>query len=192
MLPLFVDLSRLRLVLIGNGRPAQRRLELLEEAGAQEIGVFSRAPSPELATAAGSRLTRRWPTPEEMAAAQLIFVADVAGPERAALAEAARALGVLVHIEDDPALSDTQSPAVLRRGSLTLAVSTGGASPALASQLRDFLGRLFGPEWHAQLDELSRQRRAWRKAGMAPDKIVHLTGELVSRRGWLPAQATRH
>jgi precorrin-2 dehydrogenase / sirohydrochlorin ferrochelatase len=192
MLPLFIDLTRLRLVLIGNGRPALRRLELLEEAGAQEIGIFSPAPSRDLAAAAGPRLTRRWPTPEELAAAQLVFVADVTGPERAALAEAARGLGVLVHVEDDPGLSDTQAPAVLRRGALTLAVSTGGASPALASQLRDFLGRLFGPEWHARLDELSRQRRAWRNAGVAPDEIVHLTGELVSRRGWLPAQATRH
>jgi precorrin-2 dehydrogenase / sirohydrochlorin ferrochelatase len=192
MLPLFIDLTRLRLVLVGNGRPALRRLELLEEAGAQRVEIFARAPSRDLAAAAGARLTRRWPAPEELAGAQLVFIADMAEPERAALAQAARNLGVLVHVEDEPALSDTQAPAVLRRGSLTLAVSTGGASPALASQLRDFLGRLFGPEWRGRVDELSRQRRAWRRAGIAPETIVHLTGELVSRRGWLPAPATRH
>jgi hypothetical protein len=62
----------------------------------------------------------------------------------------------------------------------------------LAVQLRDFLGDLFGPEWHERLDELSRQRRAWRKAGAAPETIAHLTGEWVKGRGWLPARATRH
>jgi precorrin-2 dehydrogenase/sirohydrochlorin ferrochelatase len=101
-------------------------------------------------------------------------------------------VGVIVRVEDEPSLSDTQAPAVLRRGALTLAVSTGGASPAFAVQLRDFLGELFGPEWRERLDELSRQRRAWRKAGTPPETIAHLTGEWVRGRGWLPAPATRH
>ncbi|HXQ52082.1 MAG TPA: NAD(P)-dependent oxidoreductase [Stellaceae bacterium] len=192
MLPLFIDLARLRLVLVGNGRAALRRLALLEEAGAQHIEIFAAAPSHEIAAAAGDRLTRRWPACEDLIGAQLVFIADVPEPERAALVHATRGLGVLVHVEDEPSLSDTQAPAVLRRGSLTLAVSTGGASPALASQLRDFLGRLFGPEWRGRVDEVSRKRHAWRKAGVAPETIAHLTGELVSRRGWLPTPATRH
>ena len=83
-------------------------------------------------------------------------------------------------------------PAVLRRGGLTLAVSTGGASPALATQVRDFLGGLFGPEWRDRLEEVSRQRRAWREAGLAPDEIAALTGEWLSRRGWLSGFASRH
>jgi precorrin-2 dehydrogenase/sirohydrochlorin ferrochelatase len=192
MLPLFIDLSRLRLLLVGTGGAALRRLRLLEEGGAADLTIFSDAPSPELAQAAGARLTGRLPSPYELAQAQLVFIADLPAPQRAALAETARAVGAIVHVEDDPDLSDTQAPAVLRRGALTLAVSTGGASPALAAQLRDFLGELFGPEWRDRLDELSRQRRAWRQAGAAPDTIVHLTGEWVRGRGWLPAPATRH
>jgi precorrin-2 dehydrogenase/sirohydrochlorin ferrochelatase len=192
MLPLLIDVSRLHLVLVGNGGAAVRRLRLLEEAGASRIEIFSSAPSPALARAAGDRLARRLPSPADLAQAQLVFIADPPRHERVALAYAARALGVIVHVEDDPELSDTQAPAVLRRGALTLAVSTGGASPAFAGQLRDFLGELFGPEWRERLDELSRQRRAWRQAGTPPEAIAHLTGEWVRGRGWLPAPATRH
>ena len=192
MLPLLIDLSRLRLLLVGDGGAGLRRLRLLEEAGAADLKIFSDRPTLEFAQAAGARLALRLPSPAELAQAQLVFVAGLPPSQHAALAEAARAVGVIVHVEDDPALSDTQAPAVLRRGALTLAVSTGGASPALAVQLRDFLGDLFGPEWHERLDELSRQRRAWRKAGAAPETIAHLTGEWVRGRGWLPARATRH
>ena len=192
MLPLFIDLSRLRLVLAGSGAAAVRRLRLLEEAGATRVEIFAPAPSAELERAAGDRLARRLPSLAEMAQAQLVFIADLPPHERAALSRAARGAGVIVHVEDEPTLSDTQAPAVLRRGALTLAVSTGGASPAFAAQLRDFLGDVFGPEWRERLAELSRQRHAWRKAGAPPESIAHMTGDWVRRRGWLPAPATRH
>lgn len=185
MLPLFIDVSRIRLVLAGNGRAALKRFRLLAEAGAQEVAVFAATPSPDLAEAAGARLVRRWPTPAELARAQLVFIADPPPDIRATLAEAARAVGVLVHVEDAPALSDAAAAAVLRRGELTVAVSTGGASPALAVQLRDFLGDLFGPEWDERLELLSRQRRAWRDAGIEPNRIADLTEEWVSHHGWL-------
>ena len=189
MLPLFIDVSRIRLALAGNGRAALKRLRLLEEAGAEDLAVYAAAPVPELAEAAGERLARRWPTPIELARSQLVFIADPPSTIRAGLAEAARAVGVLVHVEDAPALSDAAAAAVLRRGELTVAVSTGGASPALAVQLRDFLGDVFGPEWHDRLELLSRQRRAWRDAGIAPERIADLTEEWVSRHGWLVRSA---
>ena len=185
MLPLFIDVSRIRLVLAGNGRAAVKRLRLLAEAGAQDVAVFAAAPSPDLVEAAGAGLVRRWPTAAELARAQLVFIADPPPNIRATLAEQARAVGVLVHVEDAPALSDTAAAAVLRRGDLTVAVSTGGASPALAVQLRDFLGGLFGPEWDERLELLSRQRLAWRDAGVEPNRIADLTEEWVSHRGWL-------
>ncbi len=192
MLPLFIDVSRLKLVLVGNGDAARRRLRLLEDAGAAQLTVFADAPSSLLAAEAGARLERRWPSREELAQAQLIFVADAPSAVRAALSRAARLLGVLVHVEDEPALSDAQMPAVLRRGGLTLAVSTGGASPALATKVRDFLAILFGQEWRGRLEEVARLRRVWREAGMAPSEIAELTDEWVGRRGWLPGFASRH
>lgn len=187
MLPIFLELSRLRLVLVGNGRAALRRLRLLEEAGAVDIAVFAAAPVPDLAAAAGERLRQWWPDATDLAPAQFVFIADPPPELRAPLAAAARAAGALVHVEDAPALSDARAAAVLRRGALTLAVATGGGSPALAVQVRDFLGGLFGPEWHERVDDLAWQRHAWREAGVAPERIAGLTAEWVSRRGWLAA-----
>ncbi|HVA12672.1 MAG TPA: NAD(P)-dependent oxidoreductase, partial [Stellaceae bacterium] len=118
MLPLSLDLARLRLVLIGTDAACLRRLNLLDEAGARALRVFSAQPSPALAQAAGDRLARHWPRTEDLRGAQLVFVADVPEPEKTALAAVARAGGAILHVEDTPALSDSHAPAVLRRGAL--------------------------------------------------------------------------
>src|SRR5438552_10013287 len=105
MLPLVLDVTRLKLALIGNGSAAERRLALLDEAGAAEIAVYAPAPAPALARRAGDRLIRRLPRQEELAAARVVFISDTA-PAHRACALGARAAGVLVHVEDEPTLSD--------------------------------------------------------------------------------------
>ena len=185
MLPLMLDLSRLKLILIGEGEAALRRLELLEAAGAEDLEVYAEAPIPALAEAAGQRLRRRLPAPRELAAARLVFISERRSPAAAALAATARALGAIVHVEDAPALSDAHAPAVVRRGDLVIAVSTGGRSPGLARKVKRFLGRLFGPEWQGRLDELAALRLAWREAGAGAETVSRRTEDWVDRRGWL-------
>ncbi len=185
MLPIFLDVSRLNLVLAGNGRAALRRMRLLEEAGARHIAVFAPAPDPDLAAAAGPRLRRRWPDADDLDGAQLVFIAAPPAEVQTELAAQARQAGAVVHVEDAPALSDAQAAAVLRRGTLTVAISTGGASPALAVKMRDFLGDVIGPEWHSRVEQLSQQRLVWRQAGIASDRIAALTNEWLKCRGWL-------
>ena len=128
-LPLVMDVSRLKLILIGEGAAAERRLALLDAAGAADLTIYAEAPSAALALAAGRRLVTRWPTAPELAAARLVFISDRASPVASSLAELSRALGTLVHVEDAPALSDVQSPAVLRRGDLTIAVRPAARAP---------------------------------------------------------------
>lgn len=187
MLPMALDLARLKLALIGGGAAAERRLALLDEAGAADLAVYAETPSAALARAAGARLVRRLPTAPELATARVVFISDKASPHCRDLAAAARAAGALVHVEDAPALSDIQAPAVLRRGELTIAVSTGGQSPALAGQVKRFLGGLFGPEWQGRLDELAALRHGWREGGADPETVIRWTEEWVGRQGWLPA-----
>jgi precorrin-2 dehydrogenase / sirohydrochlorin ferrochelatase len=189
MLPLNLDVTRLRLVLVGTGEAALRRLHKLREAGAEALQIFSAAPTEEFAAAAGAQLVTRWPTAAELARAQLIFLADVPARERNELSAAARAAGIITHVEDKPALSDVQAPAVLRRGDLTIAVSTTGASPSLAVQLKEFLAGLFRPEWEGRLKEMSRLRETWREAGIAPAAIAEMTAQWVRDRGWLAGAA---
>lgn len=189
MLPLSLDLTRLRLVLVGDGLAAARRLAWLDEAGATAVTVFSDAPAPMLVRASGSRLQRRLPTPAELADAHLVFIAaDLPGPPRDALAAAARAAGAILHVEDAPALSDVHAPAVLRRGALAIAISTDGAAPGLAAELKQFLGTIFGPEWRGRLDDMAALRRHWRQDGAGPGAIRRLTAAHAARYGWLDAR----
>jgi len=187
MLPLVLDLARLRLVLVGNDERAERRLALLDAAGAADLTVYAEAPSPALALAAGARLVRRLPATAELAAARIVFISDRSAAESRRLAEAARAGGALVHVEDAPALSDVHAPAVLRQGELLIAVSTGGKSPGLARRIKRFLGALFGGEWQGRLDELALLRRRWRDGGADAATVAQWTAAWVAHHGWLPA-----
>jgi precorrin-2 dehydrogenase / sirohydrochlorin ferrochelatase len=188
MLPLVVDLAGLRVLLIGDGAAALRRLELLDEAGARDLAVYAERPAPALARRAGNRLRRRRPTSAKLAPARLVFISDRGAPATPGLAATARAAGALVHVEDAPALSDLQAPAVLRRGALTIAVSTGGASPGLAVQVKRFLNRLFGPEWGERLDRLAALRQDWRRSGADAATLSRRTEAWIERQGWLPRE----
>jgi precorrin-2 dehydrogenase/sirohydrochlorin ferrochelatase len=117
--------------------------------------------------------------------AQLVFIADLREPQRSALAEAARDAGAIVHVEDAPALTDGHVPAVLRRGDLTIAISTNGAAPGLAGELKQFLGRILGPEWQGRVDDIRALRQRWRDAGVSHELIRRLTASRLARYGWL-------
>jgi precorrin-2 dehydrogenase/sirohydrochlorin ferrochelatase len=185
MLSLSLDLTRLRLALIGNGVAVARRLAWLDEAGAARVTVFSAAASPELVKIAGARLVPHWPEGSELAGVQLVFIADLPEATCRAFAAAAQAAGAIVHVEDVPSLCDAHAPAVLRRGDLTIAISTNGAAPGLAAELRQFLGGIFGPEWRGRLDEIKALRQRWRQAGSSHDTVRRLTAQRLTRHGWL-------
>ena len=80
--------------------------------------------------------------------------------ERAAIAREARDRGVLVNVMDDIPNCDWAAPSIVRRGELVLAISTGGASPALAKKLRLQLSAAFGEEWAEVLAVLRDVRAA--------------------------------
>lgn len=179
MLPITVDVARVRVALVGNGDAARRRLALLDRAGAQRLEVYSTGPGPELAAAAGVRLRRRLPRDDEIARAQLLFLAAVGGRAASRLRKIADRAGVLLNIEDDIARSDFHSPAVVRRGDLTVAISTGGKNPGLAAAIRRRIDACFGPEWAARLDRAAALRSHWRATGYDTATIARLT------RSWL-------
>jgi precorrin-2 dehydrogenase / sirohydrochlorin ferrochelatase len=181
MLPITVDVARLRIVLVGNGDAAHRRLDLLDRAGARCLEVYATAPVPGLAAAAGVRLRRRLPRIEEVSRARLLFLAGVGDAVASRLRQIADSAGVLLNVEDDIARSDFHSPAVVRRGDLTVAISTGGKSPGLAAAIRRQVDACFGPDWVARLDRAAALRLAWREAGCDPATVAQLTMSWLSR-----------
>ncbi|MBI1208635.1 MAG: siroheme synthase [Azospirillum sp.] len=190
MFPIVVDLSRLPVLLIGNGAPAARRLRQLDEAGATRLAVFSESPSAALAAQAGQRLCRRLPDAGDFTGIGLVLIADLAPALVDRLAAAARAAGALVNVEDDIPHCDFHTPSMVRRGDLLIAVSTGGRSPTLAGRLRRFLEVLFPAEWAGHLDELAQARQGWRAQGLDMVTVARRSGELIAQRGWLPEAAT--
>lgn len=185
MLPINVDLAQIRVILVGDGAIARRRLALLDEAGAEALEIYAPNSEPALVASAGARLHRRLPRPAEIARAQLVFVAGVAEPIASEICRVARAAAVLVNVEDDLRRSDFHSAAVIRRGDLTVAISTNGKSPGLASLMRRVIEHRVGPEWEMRLDEIAALRQAWRAAGADPAAIGRRTREWVARCGWL-------
>ncbi len=185
MLPLGLDVARLAVVLIGRGEAVVKRLALLDAAGARTLTVFSDAPSPPLATAAGDRLHRRLPESADFAGARLVLIAGLEIDRATELAGLARDAGALVNVEDRTALCDVQMPAVVRRGALTVAISTGGRSPGLAQLLKSVAERLLDARWGRWLDELAAQRARWRAAGHTMAEVSRRSAAFVRAQGWL-------
>jgi precorrin-2 dehydrogenase len=185
MLPINVDLAQIRVVLVGDGAVARRRVALLDEAGADRLEIYAPMPEPTLVALAGARLRRRLPRTSEIARSQLVFVAGVAEPVAGEIRRIAQAAGVLLNVEDDRRRSHFHSAAVFRRGDLTVAISTNGKSPGLAALMRRMLEHRFGPEWELHLDEIAALREGWREAGADPAAIGQWTREWVARCGWL-------
>jgi len=186
MLPIVLDVGTLRIVLVGEGEAALKRLELLDAAGAAHLEVYSEAPEAGFAARAGNRLRGKRPSSEALEAAQVVLIAGLPEDEAARVAAAARKAGRLVNTEDVKALCDFHVPSMVRRGDLLLTVSTGGKSPGLARRLRRYLEGLFGPDWAGRLQDLAERRDAWREEGLDMSEIGRRTEAHIDEKGWLP------
>jgi precorrin-2 dehydrogenase/sirohydrochlorin ferrochelatase len=185
MLPLTLDVDSLPIVLVGRGEAVRRRLAALDDAAARALRVFSDEPPDGLAATAGDRLRRHLPTANDLIGARLVLIAGLPRELSERLAIAARAHGALVNVEDIDALCDVHMPAVVRRGGLSVAISTGGRSPGLARLLKGVFEQLLDPRWGVWLDELAAHRVRWRGAGLAMAEVGRRTAALVLARGWL-------
>jgi precorrin-2 dehydrogenase/sirohydrochlorin ferrochelatase len=144
-------------VVIGGGPVGRRKARMLRAAGAT-VRLISPLDG-EAANLPGIEIVDRPYRPGDLAGAFLAFAAAGDRQINAAVAREARTLGIPVNVADLPGEGDFSLPAVLRRGDLALAVSTGGTSPALAAVIRDRLEESFGPEWETALAIAAALRR---------------------------------
>jgi len=185
MFPLAIDLGLMPTMLVGGGPASLKRLQLIDSSGASSLRILAPEPDAAFEEAAGARLERRLPTTADYDQIRALFVADLPLEVARPIAEAARAARVLVNVEDVLDLCDFHVPAMVRRGDLVIAISTGGRSPGLARLLKAHLGERFGPEWESHLDELGAARLAWRAEGRGPGDVSRLTAEMIRQRNWL-------
>jgi siroheme synthase-like protein len=184
--PIFVELRDRPCVVIGGGAIAERKVEGLRAAGA---GVTVVAPNLTLVLRAMAEageirhLARRYRA-GDLAGASLALVA-VQDPTVSAMVRAeARGRRIWLNAADDPERCDFILPAVLRRGSLAIAVATGGESPALSRVLRDWLEAELPADLAALASAAASVRRALRAARRAPSSAAWCTaleGEIRAR-----------
>src|SRR5438876_8799276 len=196
--PVFLELAGRHVLVVGGGLVAERRVHGLLAADAT-VTVVSPALTPALAAlASGGRLRhhRRGFEPGDLDGVDLAFAATDRGEVNAALFVAARARGVWVNAADDPAHCTFILPAVVRRGGLSVAVSTGGTSPALARAIREELERYLTAEYATLAEIAAEARRAMRAAGLVADARTWQRAlgpevrRLIVERG--PEAAKRH
>src|SRR5436309_3892288 len=160
-----------RVVVVGGGRIAARKIEPLLEAGARvevvspEVGAEIRA----WADAGRLVLHERGFGAGDLEGAWLALTATDDPAVNTAVHEAGEARRVWVNSADDPANCSFTLTSVVRRGDLVVTIGTGGRSPALATWLRRRFGEELGPEYATLLEVLSEAREELRAAGRSSE-----------------------
>lgn len=160
--PINLELEGRRAVVIGEFAVRERKHQGLLAAGA-DVTIIAEEPSiilDALETEGRAKVVRRGYERGDLAGA---FVAVASSPDsktREAIWQESRDAHVLLNTVDDIPHCDWAAPALVRRGDLIIAISTGGRSPALAKRLREDLSRQFGPEWTDMLEVLGDVRQA--------------------------------
>jgi precorrin-2 dehydrogenase/sirohydrochlorin ferrochelatase len=145
--PVFLDVEGKDVLVVGSGTMAQEKVDGLAAAGA-EVTVVS---------------AELFQDRDVDGKSLVVAATDEATGARVAAA-AARA-HIFCNVADVPHQCSFILPAIHREGAITVAVSTGGASPALAQWIRGKVAELVGPR-HAALAERLRELRPWAKANL--------------------------
>jgi precorrin-2 dehydrogenase/sirohydrochlorin ferrochelatase len=172
--PVFIEMEGRRCLVIGGGREALRKVEGLLAAGAR-VDLISPELTPEIARLrdAGEISVDQRPYREgDLEGYEVCMVATDDGAVNADVAAEGKRLRVWVNAADDPVNCDFILPAVIRRGSITVAASTGGGSPALARRLREELEAYLTEEMPALADLLKEVRADLRSRDKMPDAEV--------------------
>ncbi len=147
--PLFALIDERPCLVVGGGAVGERKVQDLMTAGAR-VTVVSKALTPrlaELAAAGQIHFIQGDFSPKYLDGMTLVVGATDDQEVNREVSAAAQARNLFVNIVDAPELCTFIVPAQVRRGPLTIAVSTGGASPALARQVREELEQRFGMDY---------------------------------------------
>ena len=152
--PIFLDMKDRPVVVIGGGSVATRKVDTLLGYGAVVTVIAPEASASIAAHAEAGDISwqRRAYAPGDLAGASIGFCACGDPATDARVFEEARATGCLMNVVDVPKYCDFVVPSILRRGLLSIAVSTSGASCTESKLIRRSLESQFDDSWEAYLD----------------------------------------
>ena len=197
--PLYLEMNRRRCLVVGGGAVAERKIASLLEAGAK-VTVISPDATETVARWSKNNsiqfLARRYQR-GDVKGHELVFVATNDGSVNAQVHQDGKNQGVWVNAADDPEHCDFILPSVLRRGDLTVAISSGGNSPALARTIREELEIYFTQEYEQlaglaaearvelQKRSLSAPFETWRRALSGDVRQLLMRGEVARAKSHL-------
>jgi uroporphyrin-III C-methyltransferase/precorrin-2 dehydrogenase/sirohydrochlorin ferrochelatase len=184
LFPVFLKLEGRKVLLVGAGKVAEGKLLGLLAAGALVTVV---APTVTDAFGAGRVVRLRRPFHERDVDGAWLVVAAAPPEVNRQVVAAAEARGVFVNAVDDPAHATAYTGGVVRRGGVTLAVSTEGRAPALAGLLREALEAVLPEEigrWVAAGEAVrAEQKRAGIPMGERRPLLLRALNRLYAHRG---------
>jgi siroheme synthase-like protein len=179
LLPLFLKLAGRAVLVVGAGAVAERKIESLLEAGAEVRVVAPEAVEEVQRLAREGRVAWSARAFEDADAdgAWLVFAATADGEVQRRVERAATARRVFCVAVDDPANASAYSGAVVRRPPFMVAVSSGGATPALTRLVREVIEHVLpGDEW---VEHAKRLRAKWLAEGTPmKDRFAELVREV--------------
>jgi precorrin-2 dehydrogenase/sirohydrochlorin ferrochelatase len=163
---MFVSLEGRSCLVVGAGQVGLRKIETLADCQAASILVVDQNPPDEGLSAllarsglgSSLRFAQRDFQDSDLDGVFLAIASTSSPAVNQRISDLCRQRGVLCNIVDQPEACTFIVPATVRQGDLTLAISTGGQSPALAKTLRKDLQKAYGPEYALFLNLMGRLR----------------------------------
>lgn len=157
-----LDLTGRRCLVVGAGPVALEKIEGLLACGANVEVVAKNAITSirELQSGSSIQLVIKPYEVEDLNGAFLVVAATSDPATQQQVYADAEARSMLVNVVDVPRLCNFILPAIVRQGPIAIAISTSGASPALAKRMKREIAEFLGPE-HARLAELLNEVRDW-------------------------------
>jgi precorrin-2 dehydrogenase / sirohydrochlorin ferrochelatase len=161
LFPLFLKLEKRKCLIVGAGKIGESKAASLLETGAILHVVAPRATQRIKAWARKGRLRwlKRKFVEADLTGCFLVIAATSSRKLHERIFQLAKRGKIICNVVDVPELCDFYYPAVVQRGSLQIAVSTAGESPALAQRLRKELEARFGREYEEWVKRLGQERR---------------------------------
>ena len=188
--PVALRLAGRRCIVAGGGKVAERKLNGLLEAGADDVVLISPAVTDGIRTLALERRIR-WERREfagdDLSSAWLVVAATDDRTLNAGIAEEADRRGMLANIADDYERGSFITPSVIRRGRLLVSVTATGASPAFARALKKDLETRIGERYGlalARLDELRKLALATLQDTDLRTNVLRLAAEEALSEEW--------
>ncbi|HEX3118088.1 MAG TPA: bifunctional precorrin-2 dehydrogenase/sirohydrochlorin ferrochelatase [Candidatus Acidoferrum sp.] len=180
--PMFLKLEGRRCLVVGAGAIAEGKIGGLIADDAQ-IRVIAPEATNQVQTWAGEGKIdweRRRFQPSDLEGIFLVVAATSSTAVHEEIYAEAKKRGVLCNIVDVPHLCDFFYPAIVRRGSLQIAISTAGESPALSQRLRKELEQQFGPEYEAWVSAIGEARAELATRNLSPEDRKEILHKLAS------------